>query len=807
MEWNFADVWEAAAEAVPEEPAQIHGDRRYRWTDFDRRADGVAAALLSAGLGRQDKVALNLFNGPEYLETAFGAMKAGLVPANTNYRYGPPELVYLWDNADASAVVFHGEVTDAVEQARKQLPGVRLWIHVDDQTTPCPEWAVPYEELAESKADRVVAPWGRSGDDLILIYTGGTTGQPKGVMWRQHDLYRASDTADDPPEMDLGHVRARLTNAKSRPVGLPASPLMHGTGFVFAGTILSRGGTVVTATSRRLDVTELLDVIARHRVSALSIVGDAFCRPIVDALDEQPQRWDLSALTAVSSSGMMWSPELKQRLLAHAPGALLVDFLSSSEASGMGRSVVSARKQASSAKFRLGEDSFVIDEEGRPVEPGSGQVGRLAKRGILPLGYYKDPEKTAATFPVINGVRCSVPGDYAQVEADGSITLLGRGSMSINTGGEKVFPEEVEEALKTHADVTDAAVVGIPDPRFGNVVAAMVAARPGAAVNAEALTEHVRGCLARYKAPRHVMLVDSVVRLPNGKADYGAIRRRVEQWLAAPTKAANMSQILFEKRDGLAYITLNRPEKRNALTPEMVVTLAELWEEIAADDEIRAVLLTGAGDKAFSSGGDLGSLIPIMMASRPPADPWEEKLAARRSLLSAAMLRNDTFYKPIVAAINGPALAGGAELLLATDIRVAATHATFALTEVRRGLIAGGGSLVRLARQVPWTSAMEIALVGEPIDAETALRIGLVNRVVPPEDVFPTAEKLARSISLGAPVALSKSKEAIVRSNGRPLADAFAIETECTVANAKTEDAKEGPRAFMEKRDPVFHGR
>jgi acyl-CoA synthetase (AMP-forming)/AMP-acid ligase II len=307
---------------------------------------------------------------------------------------------------------------------------------------------------------------------------------------------------------------------------------MHGTGYVFAGTILSRGGTVVTAQSRRLDVIELLDLIGRHRVSALSIVGDAFCRPILDELEADPGRWDLTSLTAVSSSGMMWSPELKQRLLAHAPNALLVDFLNSSEASGMGRSVTSTKKQASGGRFRLGENSFVIDDDGNPVEPGSGQVGRLAMRGVLPLGYYKDPDKTAATFPVVNGVRCSIPGDYARVEADGSVTLLGRGSTSINTGGEKVFPEEVEEALKTHPDVTDAVVVGVPDPRFGQAVAAMVAVRPDAPVTASELTEHVRGSLARYKAPRHVMLVDSVLRSPNGKADYPAVKRRVEEWLA-----------------------------------------------------------------------------------------------------------------------------------------------------------------------------------------------------------------------------------------------------------------------------------
>ena len=543
-EWNFADVWEAAADAAGDRPAQVHGDRRFHWADLDRRADGVAATLLGAGLGRQDKVALDLFNGPEYLESAFAAMKAGLVPVNTNYRYGAAELEYLWDNADAAAVVFHGELTEVVARARARVPRVKVWIHVDDgppggKAQPCPDWAVPYEQAAGSATGRTRAPWGRSGDDLLLIYTGGTTGRPKGVMWRQHDMYRVSDTAHDPAEADLPGVRSRVAAATSRPVGLPASPLMHGTGFVFAGTILSRGGTVVTATSRRLDVPELLDLIHRHRVSALCIVGDSFCRPIVDALGEHPERWDLSSLTAVSSSGMVWSAGLKEQLLTHAPDALLVDMLSSSEASGMGRSVVSARRRTSAARFRLGENSFVIDEHDRPVRPGSGEVGRVAVRGLLPVGYYKDPEKTAATFPVIEGVRCSVPGDYAVVEADGSVTLLGRGSTSINTGGEKVFGEEVEEALKSHPAVADALVVGVPDERFGQAVAAMVALRDGAEVSVDVLVEHVRESLARYKAPRRVMVVDAVPRGANGKADYARARERIEAWLAEQAATAS----------------------------------------------------------------------------------------------------------------------------------------------------------------------------------------------------------------------------------------------------------------------------
>lgn len=265
--------------------------------------------------------------------------------------------------------------------------------------------------------------------------------------------------------------------------------------------------------------------------------------------------------------------------------------------------------------------------------------------------------------------------------------------------------------------------------------------------------------------------------------------------------------VLFEVEDGIATVTLNRPEKRNAFSPEMIVRLVDIWKSVAADPAIRVVLLTGAGTQAFSAGGDLGTTIPLMMRTREPVGEWEERFAADRKQLYAAILRGADFFKPVVAAINGHALAGGAEMTLATDIRVMSAEATIGITEVRRGLIAGGGSLVRLARQIPWAQAMELALLGEPISAEQALAVGLVNRVVPPDQVMATARDLARRISLGAPMALAKSKEAMVRSNGLPFEEAFAIESQCTKDNARTADAKEGPRAFMEKRPPRFTGR
>ena len=532
IEWNFADVWETVAETVPGAIAQVHGDRRCDWRTFARRADGVAARLLGAGLARHDKVALYLYNTPEYLETAFAVMKAALVPVNTNYRYKHDELHYLWDNADAAAVVFDGEFAEAVNALRERCPQVKLWLHVGRDRFACPPWAASYEEAAAAAVARASPPWGRSGDDPIFIYTGGTTGRPKGVIWRQHDLYMASNVTSDPPVADLALARERVCASASPPVGLPAPPLMHGTGFVFAATVLNRGGTVVTLPEQRFDAVRLLDAIVANGVTDLCIVGDAFCRPMVDVLDAAPGRYDLSKLKVVSSSGMMWSQEAKARLLAHAPQVMMIDFLNSSEASGMGRSVTSRRGAASGAKFELGKSAFVIDDDDKPIAPGSGKVGRVAVRGIVPLGYYKDPEKTKATFPVIDGVRCAVPGDYATVETDGSITLLGRGSVSINTGGEKVFPEEVEEAIKTCPGVQDAVVVGVPDARLGQVVAAVVAVVAGAAAEADAIKTHVRGKLAGYKVPRHVMVAESVERAPTGKADYKAVRERMLAWLA-----------------------------------------------------------------------------------------------------------------------------------------------------------------------------------------------------------------------------------------------------------------------------------
>lgn len=531
--WNYADVWEAVADTQPEALALVQGERRHTWAEMDRRADGVAQWLLSVDVSRQDKVALYLYNSPEYLEGVFGATKISTVPVNTNYRYADDELVYLWDNSDAAAVVFHGSFSERVARVRPRVPRVRGWLWVDDGCGPCPPWATPYEEVAASAPRRTAAPWGRSGDDLVLLYTGGTTGMPKGVMWRQDDVFVRMNTAGFRKydlERDLGAVCDTLRANGPGMALLPACPLMHGTGSFTAMECLSEGGRVVLLEGRHFDPVELFDTIAREQVNGLVIVGDPFARPMLEALDAQPERWDLSSLLGILSSGAMWSEEVKAGLLRHHPGMLLLDFFSSTEALGMGASISSGASTTKTADFVLGPDVTVLDDNGKAIAPGSEEIGVLAIAGRNPLGYYKDEQKTASTFKSVDGVRYSVPGDYAQVRADGSIHVLGRGSSTINTAGEKVFPEEVEEALKTHRAVGDAVVVGVPDERFGEMVVAVVEPADGQDPGEEELIEYVKSRLAGFKAPRRVRVVPSIGRAPNGKLDYRRHKEEAAAW-------------------------------------------------------------------------------------------------------------------------------------------------------------------------------------------------------------------------------------------------------------------------------------
>ena len=534
--WAIADVWETVAKQLPDAPALVHGDCRRDWRGFERNASRLACALLDHGIRRGDTFVQYLYNGVEYLEALFAAFKVGLVPVNTNYRYVDDELVYLFDNADAAAVIFHGAFTNRVAGIRARLPHVRCWVWVDDGTGSCPDWALAYADVTAAGGEQgLVESGGRSGDDLFFLYTGGTTGRPKGVMWRQDDLFvrfGRNATRRYPEDGNLDDVRGALDSPGF--VHLCACPLMHGTGVVSSMSALSQGGSVVTLPSRTFDAEELLDVVALERAQTMAIVGDALGRPIVDALDAQPSRWDISSLVYVMSSGVRWSDAVKEGFLRHHPSLTLIDTLGSSESPGAGRSITKREGGNNTGRFVPGPRTRVLAEDGRDIVAGSGEIGIVAYFGRGPIGYYKDPEKSAQTFPMIDGQRATILGDYATVEADGTIALLGRGSACINTAGEKVFPEEVEDALRSHVAIGDVAVVGLADDRYGERVCALVVIRPDCAFHPAALIAHVKSRLAGYKAPKQIFAVDSLGRGPNGKLDYRVLKARASGLAADP---------------------------------------------------------------------------------------------------------------------------------------------------------------------------------------------------------------------------------------------------------------------------------
>jgi acyl-CoA synthetase (AMP-forming)/AMP-acid ligase II len=529
--WAYANIWESVAAALPEACAIKQGDRSLSWSEFDRRADSLAAYLLASGLGRHAKVAVYAANCPEYLVGYYAAFKAGLAPYNLNYRYGAEEALYLFDNGDAEAVLFEAEYAPLIDSVRARAGKVKKWIAVAHGGAPIPPWAEDYDAIvASTPAERPTrAPWGRSEDDLLILFTGGTTGMPKGVMWRQGDLIGRGNFVANPlvglgPLAHPQEAGARARAQAARPRSMIAPPLMHGTGQLAAVAAFSFGGTAILMPKGPFDAVAMWDTVERERATRVTIVGQPFAQPMLEALDAHPGRWDLRSVFFIGSSGAMWSKENKRGLLRHMPQATLLDSFSSSEAIGMGLSSMNAQGEIETARFKLGEDCAVFAEDGRRVAPGSGERGRVAIGGYLPLGYYKDEAKTLATFPILEGKRWSIPGDWAEVTEAGEIILLGRGSQCINTGGEKVFPEEVEEALKLHPAVRDAAVTGVPDPRFGERVAALI--ETSMSVSEAELISHVRARLAHYKAPRHVLFVDGGLRGPNGKLDYKTIKAR-----------------------------------------------------------------------------------------------------------------------------------------------------------------------------------------------------------------------------------------------------------------------------------------
>jgi len=473
-----------------------------------------------------------LYNGPEYLESTFGAFKLRAATLNVNYRYLEDELKYLFDNSQAQAVVFAAEFAGRLDTVRGHLPLLQAFLCVGATTEhPVPHWAVDYEQVIDKM--QPMAPIARSGDDLWLLYTGGTTGNPKGVMWPHRSLLGTAKSTfavvdcPVPESTDQVALGVERFHERSKAVRfLPAAPLMHGTSAIASIAVLSVGGCVVTLDSHSFDGDELCRAVQNNAVTQLAIVGDAFAKPILAALERAQAAndpYDISSLKVILSSGVMWSQQTKDQILGWC-GATLADALGSSEGVGFANSVAKRNQPAQTARFTLGEHARVIDDDGSDVVPGSGQRGLLAVGGPIPIGYYRDPEKTAATFRNLNGQIWSVPGDFATVEADGTIQLLGRGSACINTAGEKVYPEEVEEVFKLHQAVLDVNVVGLADDKWGQSVNAVVSLRHGLQYELrpqpEALIAYAKSRLAGYKCPKRVLIVDEVKRGPNGKPDY-----------------------------------------------------------------------------------------------------------------------------------------------------------------------------------------------------------------------------------------------------------------------------------------------
>ncbi|MCZ6502471.1 MAG: acyl-CoA synthetase [Gammaproteobacteria bacterium] len=535
-QWNYGDILNAVDEITPgDRPALIHGDRVISHEAFVTRTNNLAQNLLQNGAEPGDKIAFYMRNCPEYSEGIAAAFKASLTHVNVNYRYIEHELIYLLDNSDATVVMYHSEFEPFIEHIHERLPKVKQWIEVEEGHTHSESEDSYYEELV-GMGDGSRVDVKHSPDDLLFIYTGGTTGIPKGVMWRHDDLFQVMGGGGNPrlgipPCVDLEELIERL---KVRPatVNLPLPPIMHGTGLLSAMGAMSTGGTCITLASRSFEPELALENIDRHKVTAVTIVGDAFARPILEALDANPGKYDISSVFAISSSGVMWTREVKAGLLTHNENMLLVDGFSSSEAIGLGSSIMTKDEEVEVAKFTLGTRCKVFTEEGVEVRPGTNEPGMVAVTGFLPIGYYKDQEKTNKTFKVIDGVRYSIPGDWVQVEKDGSLTLLGRGSNCINTAGEKVFPEEVEEALKFHSAVADALVVGVADPKWGQAITAVVKLNPGFELDEIEMHDFTRQHLAGYKIPKHIFQKDDLNRAPNGKPDYQSIREFAETQLA-----------------------------------------------------------------------------------------------------------------------------------------------------------------------------------------------------------------------------------------------------------------------------------
>ena len=527
MNLDFASVWETISDIIPDNDALICGEEVVSWKEYDLRSSKIATALSEAGLSSNSKAGLYLNNSNEYLICQNAIFKVGGCPINVNYRYVEEELIYLLENSDSEAVFYHACYGERIKRISNSLPNIKVWIEISDGTKSQFNDCLHYENLiAEmNPMDRIY----RDPETIYMLYTGGTTGMPKGVMYKQGEfliyLFRTLKAMGyDVPE-DLNNLTERIKEQDKENnfiKSLVGCPLMHGTGMWLGAFLpLNLGGTVITTPNLGFDANQLWSQVEDKGVTNIVIVGDAFAKPMLNALDiakKTGNPFDIESVRTIISSGVMWSEEVKNGLLEHHDMQLM-DTMGSTEG-GMGSSVSTRDNPPKTAKFSINPGVIILADDGETLEPGSDKVGLIGTSGLVPEGYYKDEKKSAQTFKEIEGVRYSFPGDYAKYEQDGTITLLGRGSNCINSAGEKIYPEEVEEAIKRNDEVFDCLVVGLPDEKFGQKVIAVVSLVKDADISETKLIEATREFIAGYKLPKGIIFKDVVQRAPNGKADY-----------------------------------------------------------------------------------------------------------------------------------------------------------------------------------------------------------------------------------------------------------------------------------------------
>ena len=533
---HFAKIWESNSSLVPNEPALFNNNKTIDWRSFDELSSKLASYLIKMGLGEDSKVGIYMQNCNEYMIAQFAAFKIGAVPINVNYRYKKDELIYLFDNSDAEAIIFQSNFHQQIVLIQNDLPKVKAFVETSQNDFDKESTFDSFENIMQTFSP--LDHQDRSEDEIYMIYTGGTTGMPKGVMYKQGgfviSMLKTLKTMgfSVPKEIDgLPDEIMKLKEINALPKSLVACPLMHGTGMWLGAFLpLLTGGSVITVPNSSFDPDEIWKVVEQQKVTSLVIVGDAFAKPLLESLKDSKNRnemYDISSLLLIISSGVMWSHEVKQELLEYQD-MILIDAMGSSEG-GMGSSITSRNMQSSTAQFKLNPGVIILDEDNNLVTPGSKTIGKIGTSGLVPEGYYKDPIKSAETFREFEGVRYSFPGDFAQYNPDGTIKLLGRGSNCINTAGEKVYPEEVEEAIKKHPNVVDCLVIGVTDKKFGERVAAVASLTKDSFLEEAELIDFVKKIISSYKVPKTIIFRNKIERAPNGKANYDWAKAEIKK--------------------------------------------------------------------------------------------------------------------------------------------------------------------------------------------------------------------------------------------------------------------------------------